>query len=110
MTEIKSGAICLLFSYILCLGSAFFFASSYWYQERLLFIIFSFSHMFHVFVMYCIRVRHRRRGSGAFWISVAICNTHLVVIKKFIQKTDPRIVWCESIDVFRNYLTGSRGG
>lgn len=92
MTKIKSGAICLLFSYawvLLC----FFYLPVIWLSvlKEFLFLfypfnIFSLFHLFHIFGMYCIRVRHRRRGSGAFWISVAICNIDFAAIKKFIRK------------------------
>lgn len=88
MIEIKSGAVCLLFSYawVLCFLSPFWTLAPKRVFIHLFFNILSFSYMLHIFGMYCIRVRHRRRGYGAFWISVAICNIHLVIIKSALTK------------------------
>lgn len=59
----------------LAIGSEEFYSAPSTFSPR---------YLFHIFIMYCIRVRHRRRGSGAFWVSIAICNIDFVVIEKFI--------------------------
>lgn len=83
MTEIKSGAICLFF--FLCLGSALIFLPPHFWLLVLRSLFFPTFPLFSCFIYSSCIVYGSGTGAGDlvhFWISVAICNIHLVVTKK----------------------------